>query len=53
MSEVSNAHNGRALAYPIKTWIFTVLDAKNGFHQVTLDDASSQLTTFSTPFGCF
>ena len=31
--------------------IFTVLDAKDGFHQVKLDEASSQLTTFWTPFG--
>ena len=28
-----------------------MLDAKNGFHQVKLDDASSYLTTFWTPFG--
>jgi len=34
-----------------KARIFTVLDAKDGFHQVKLDDASSQLTTFWTPFG--
>ena len=31
--------------------IFTVLDAKDGFHQVRLDEASSYLTTFWTPFG--
>ncbi len=31
--------------------IFTVLDAKDGFHQVELDEASSKLTTFWTPFG--
>lgn len=34
-----------------KARIFTVLDAKDGFHQVKLDDASSYLTTFWTPFG--
>ena len=28
-----------------------MLDAKDGFHQ--LDEASSQLTTFWTPFGCY
>ena len=31
--------------------IFSVLDAKDGFHQVKLDTASSYLTTFWTPFG--
>ena len=31
--------------------VFTVLDAWNGFWHVPLDDASSFLTTFSTPFG--
>jgi len=34
-----------------KARIFSVLDAKDGFHQVKLDDASSELTTFWTPFG--
>ena len=34
-----------------KARIFTVLDVKDGFHQVKLDEASSQLTTFWTPFG--
>ena len=34
-----------------KVKIFTVLDAKDGFHQVRLDDESSYLTTFWTPFG--
>ena len=33
--------------------IFTVSDAKDSFHQVELDKASSQLTTFWTPFGCY
>ena len=28
-----------------------MLDAKDSFHQVKLDDASSYLTTFWTPFG--
>ena len=28
-----------------------MLDVKDGFHQVKLDDASSYLTTFWTPFG--
>jgi len=31
--------------------IFSVLDAKDGFHQVKLDESSSYLTTFWTPFG--
>ena len=33
--------------------VFTVLDAKNGFWQVELDEESSKLTTFITPFGRF
>lgn len=31
--------------------VFTVLDAKDGFYQVKLDEDSSLLTTFWTPFG--
>ncbi|GFU16658.1 retrovirus-related Pol polyprotein from transposon 17.6 [Nephila pilipes] len=31
--------------------VFTVLDAKNGFGQLPLDEESSYLTTFSTPWG--
>lgn len=31
--------------------VFTVLDAKNGFWHVKLDEESSYLTTFHTPFG--
>ena len=31
--------------------IFSVLDAKDGFHQVQLDAPSSYLTTFWMPFG--
>ena len=34
-----------------KTKIFSVVDAKNGFWHVELDDESSYLTTFNTPFG--
>ena len=34
-----------------KAKVFTVLDAKDGFHQVKLDKESSLLTTFWTPFG--
>ena len=30
--------------------VFTVLDAKDGFLQVKLDEDSSKLTTFHTPF---
>ena len=31
--------------------VFSVLDAKNGFWHVKLDEESSHLTTFHTPFG--
>lgn len=31
--------------------IFTVLDCSNGFWQIELDDKSTELTTFMTPFG--
>ena len=31
--------------------LFSVFDASNGFWQVELDDESSSLTTFNTPFG--
>ena len=31
--------------------IFSVLDAKDEFHQVKLNEQSSYLTTFWTPFG--
>ena len=31
--------------------LFTVLDARNGFWHIKLDDESSYLTTFNTPFG--
>ena len=31
--------------------VFSLLDAKNGFWHVNLDDESSYLTTFHTPFG--
>lgn len=34
-----------------KAKVFTTVDAKNGFWQVSLDDESSRLTTFWTPFG--
>ena len=34
-----------------KARIFSVLDSKDGFHQVKLDDASSYLTAFWTPYG--
>ena len=34
-----------------KAQVFSVVDAKDGFLQVRLDDESSKLTTFSTPFG--
>ena len=34
-----------------KARIFTVVDAKNGFWHVELDEPSSYLTTFATPWG--
>lgn len=34
-----------------KAKMFSVLDAKNGFWQIQLDDESTYLTTFNTPFG--
>ena len=34
-----------------KARIFSVVDAKNGFWHVELDEESSYLTTFNTPFG--
>lgn len=34
-----------------KARIFSLLDASNGYWQVELDDESSYLTTFNTPFG--
>ncbi|CAB3985078.1 Hypothetical predicted protein [Paramuricea clavata] len=33
--------------------VFSTLDAKSGFWQITLDEKSSMLTTFGTPFGRF
>jgi len=30
---------------------FTLCDAKDGFHQILLDDTSSYLTMFNSPFG--
>ena len=34
-----------------KAKIFSTLDAKDGFYHINLDEASSKLTTFWTPFG--
>ena len=34
-----------------KAKVFTTLDAKDGFYQITLDERSSKLTTFWMPFG--
>ena len=51
-TKVSNAHTRGTPAY-VDKGVFSVLDAKDGFHQVKLDDTSSYLTTFWTPFGCY
>lgn len=32
---------------------YTVLDLKDGFYQIELDERASKLCTFSTPFGCY
>ena len=32
---------------------FSLLDAKHGFWNLHLDDESSKLTTFVTPYGCY
>ena len=37
--------------YCLKVKVFSVADARNGFSQVKLDEPSSYLTTFWTPFG--
>ena len=34
-----------------KAKIFSTLDARDGFYQISLDEASRKLTTFWTPFG--
>ena len=34
-----------------KVKVFTIADAKDGFLQLELDEYSSKLTTFHTPFG--
>ena len=36
---------------PTGVKFFTVIDALKGYHQVELDEESSAMTTFSTPFG--
>ena len=36
-----------------KARVFSVADAKDGFLQVRLDEKSSYLTTFYTPFGLY
>ena len=36
-----------------KAQVFTVLDAKDGFLRVNLDEDSSKLTTFHSPFGSY
>lgn len=32
---------------------YTVMDFKDGFYQIKLNEKSSDLTTFATPFGCY
>ena len=36
-----------------KARVFSVADAKDGFLQVSLDEESSYLATFYTPFGLY
>ena len=45
VEEIRTATNGAA--------VFSTFDATEGFHQVQLDEESSLLTTFHTPFGRF
>lgn len=33
--------------------IYTVFDLKDGFYQIKLDDKSSELCKFNSPFGCY
>ena len=33
--------------------LFSTLDTKDGFYQIALDEASSKLTAFWTPFGSY
>ena len=33
--------------------VFLMLDLKNGYWQIQLDEQSSLLCTFNTPFGCY
>ena len=33
--------------------VFSIADVRNGFWHIAFDDESSELTTFSTPFGCY
>ena len=39
------------LPNPAKAKVFSVLDAKDGYHQIELEDGSSYLTTFWSPKG--
>ena len=41
------------LPLPAKANVFSVVDARNGFWHVQLDNESSFLTTFGTPWGRF
>ena len=34
-----------------KAKVFSTLEAKDGFYKISLDEASSKLTLFWTPFG--
>ena len=37
----------------VRAKVFSTVDVKNGFRHVELDDESSRLTTFNSPFGRF
>ncbi len=42
-----------SITIPNETKLFCVLDAKQGYHQIVLDEKSRDLTTFITPWGRF
>ncbi len=52
MRELYQAPMAEEITYRLsKAKYFTVLDTSSGFWQLKLDEASSRLCTFNTPFG--